>query len=83
MFSSRPRKIFGVLLLASWSGVFSLAPEVQAELLPIKIYTTADGLADDRVNRIGQDSHGVLWFCTAEGLSHFDGYKFTNYTKAN
>ena len=83
MFSSRHRKVFGVLLLASWSAVCRLAPEVHAELLPIKIYTTADGLADDRVNRIVQDSHGVLWFCTAEGLSHFDGYKFTNYTKAN
>src|SRR5665811_1902346 len=23
-----------------------------------------------------------LWFCTAEGLSRFDGYRFTNYTTA-
>src|SRR5215831_21319477 len=84
MFSNRHRKILGVLLLASLPAVFSLeSPEVQAEQLPIKTYTTADGLADDRINRIIQDSHGLLWFCTAEGLSHFDGYKFTNYTKAN
>src|SRR5215475_4013342 len=84
MFSSRHRKILGVLLLVSLPAVFSLnVGQRQAELLPIKIYTTADGLADDRINRIVQDSHGVLWFCTAEGLSHFDGYKFTNYTKAN
>src|SRR5713101_7601903 len=51
-----------------------------AEQLPIKTYTTADGLARDQINRIVQDSHGFLWFCTAEGLSRFDGYKFTNYT---
>jgi len=51
-----------------------------AEQLPIKTYTTADGLARNRINRIVQDSHGFLWFCTAEGLSRFDGYKFTNYT---
>jgi ligand-binding sensor domain-containing protein/two-component sensor histidine kinase len=54
-----------------------------AEQLPIKTYTTADGLGRNYVNRIVQDSHGFLWFCTAEGLSRFDGYKFTNYTTAN
>ena len=53
------------------------------EKLPVKTYTTADGLGRDQVNRIVQDSHGFLWFCTGEGLSRFDGYKFTNYTTAN
>jgi ligand-binding sensor domain-containing protein/two-component sensor histidine kinase len=58
-----------------------IAPaNVQAEQLPIKTYTTADGLAHDNINRIVQDSHGFLWFCTAEGISRFDGYNFTNYT---
>src|SRR5262249_22244770 len=52
---------------------------LHAEQLPIKTYTTADGLACDQINRIVQDSHGFLWFCTNEGLSRFDGYKFTNY----
>jgi PAS domain S-box-containing protein len=56
-----------------------LVPSVIAERLPIKTYTTADGLARDTVNRIVQDSKGFLWFCTSEGLSRFDGYKFTNY----
>jgi ligand-binding sensor domain-containing protein/signal transduction histidine kinase len=53
---------------------------VVAEQLPLKTYTTADGLARDEINRIVRDSHGFLWFATAEGLSRFDGYKFTNYT---
>src|SRR6266581_6244655 len=51
-----------------------------AEQLPIKTYTTADGLPRDQINRIVRDSHGFLWFCTPEGLSRFDGYTFTNYT---
>ena len=51
-----------------------------AEQLPIKTYTTADGLAQDCVNRIIRDSRGFLWFCTREGLSRFDGYRFTSYT---
>lgn len=51
----------------------------RAERLQVKTYTTADGLARDHINRIVQDSRGFLWFCTSEGLSRFDGYKFTNY----
>jgi signal transduction histidine kinase/ligand-binding sensor domain-containing protein len=57
-----------------------LAPSVlQASHLPIKTYTTADGLARDHILAISQDSRGFLWFGTAEGLSRFDGYGFTNY----
>jgi ligand-binding sensor domain-containing protein len=60
--------------------LFFLPGLVQAEQLPIKTYTTADGLANDNINKIVPDSRGFLWFCTAEGLSRFDGYQFTNYT---
>ena len=44
-----------------------------AERLPIKTYTVADGLAHNEVNKIVRDSRGFLWFCTADGLSRFDG----------
>jgi ligand-binding sensor domain-containing protein/signal transduction histidine kinase len=61
--------------------LLSLAPAAlaRAEHFPTKIFTTADGLANNLVNRIVVDSHGYLWFCTSEGLSRFDGYSFTNY----
>jgi ligand-binding sensor domain-containing protein/two-component sensor histidine kinase len=49
--------------------------------LPIKTYTAADGLAQNLVLKIVRDSSGYLWFCTAEGLSRFDGYSFKNYTQ--
>ena len=32
---------------------------------------------------IYQDSKGFIWIGTYEGLSRYDGYKFTNYTNAN
>ena len=51
-----------------------------SEQLPLKTYTTADGLARDQINRIVRDSRGFLWFATPEGLSRFDGYRFTSYT---
>jgi ligand-binding sensor domain-containing protein/two-component sensor histidine kinase len=50
-----------------------------AERLPLKVYTTADGLAHNDVQRIVRDSRGFLWFCTFEGLSRFDGYGFTSF----
>ena len=53
---------------------------IVAEQLPMRRYSTADGLASDAVSCVKRDSHGFLWFCTAEGLSRFDGYSFTNYS---
>ncbi|HEY3628982.1 MAG TPA: two-component regulator propeller domain-containing protein [Terracidiphilus sp.] len=52
----------------------------RAEQLPLRTYTTADGLPHNHINRIRQDSRGFIWFCTDEGLSRFDGYRFINYT---
>jgi len=50
-----------------------------AELLPIRSYTTADGLAADHINNIVVDSRGFVWFCTPEGLSRFDGYHMVDF----
>jgi ligand-binding sensor domain-containing protein/signal transduction histidine kinase len=50
-----------------------------AAQLPVKTYTTADGLARNTIECIVQDPRGFLWFCTTDGLSRFDGYTFTNY----
>ncbi len=49
------------------------------EELPVRVYTTADGLAGNTIERIVRDSHGYLWFCTREGISRFDGYEFRNF----
>src|ERR1022692_1912336 len=68
-----------IIFWASIAALLLVASLLQAKRLPIKTYTTADGLARDHILCIVQDSHGFLWFCTAEGLSRFDGYQFTNY----
>ena len=59
--------------------LFCLPCLTYAERLPLKTYTVADGLAHNEINKIVRDSRGFLWFCTADGLSRFDGYTFTNY----
>jgi ligand-binding sensor domain-containing protein/signal transduction histidine kinase len=61
-----------------WFGLW-LALVVQAQQLPVKSYTTADGLPHNHINRIKRDSRGYLWICTDEGLARFDGYRFSNY----
>jgi ligand-binding sensor domain-containing protein/two-component sensor histidine kinase len=57
-----------------------VAPVAECEQLPIKLYTTDDGLANNAVYRIVRDSRGFLWFCTFEGLSRFDGYGFRTFS---
>jgi signal transduction histidine kinase/ligand-binding sensor domain-containing protein len=51
----------------------------RAELLPIKNYSSADGLIYEEVIRVYQDSRGFIWFTTPVGVSRFDGYQFKNY----
>src|SRR6267378_7309813 len=75
--ASRPH---GLAIVRMFLWLALLFPSVtQAARLPLKAYTTADGLAHNQINKIVRDSRGFLWFCTAEGLSRFDGYTFTNY----
>src|ERR1044071_2506268 len=67
-------------LIATQVVLFGLATALHAEQLPIKTYTTAEGLVSNKISRIVRDRRGFLWFCTEDGLSRFDGYTFTNYT---
>lgn len=57
--------------------------KTNAEHLPVKIYTSADGLGSSFVDYMMRDSHGFLWFCTRDGVSRFDGVSFTTYLVGN
>jgi ligand-binding sensor domain-containing protein len=62
------------------TGVFSVgAHRVSAQQLSIHHYDVSNGLANSHVSAIYQDAKGYLWLATWEGLSRFDGYRFTNY----
>jgi len=67
------------LIALTLAGATGAPRDSAAEQLAIKAYNAEAGLAHNRVKRIVQDSHGFLWFCTADGLSRFDGGQFTNY----
>jgi len=45
----------------------------------IDIITTDDGLSQNVINTIFQDSKGFIWFGTNDGLNRYDGYEFKIY----
>lgn len=65
--------------LAVFLGMVVFATSAFAERLPIKTYTSADGLGSGFVDFIYKDSRGFMWFCTRDGLSRFDGTSFVTY----
>lgn len=42
-------------------------------------YSLDDGLSQNTVMSMAQDSKGVMWFATWNGLNRFDGTRFYNY----
>jgi len=51
----------------------------QSEQIFFEQITTRDGLSQNDINDIYQDSRGFMWFGTNEGLNKYDGYSFTIY----
>ena len=39
-------------------------------------YNVSNGLSQNTVIRSLEDSNGVMWFCTRDGLNRFDGTEF-------
>ena len=64
-------------------SVFAIVKPLFAEQLPVKIYTSADGLGSGFVDYLMSDSRGFMWFCTRDGLSRFDGSRFVTFEIGN
>ena len=75
--TTRQTKVVPSILVVAL--VFIATVAARAERSSVRTYTTVDGLAHNRVSGITRDSRGFLWFCTGDGLSRFDGGRFTNY----
>ena len=64
------RAILGVL------GILFAAQSFSASPLSVQRYSLEEGLSQQAVNAIVQDSEGFMWFGTEDGLNRFDGYEF-------
>jgi ligand-binding sensor domain-containing protein len=60
-----------------------LSSPCHSQSLNFRTYTVYDGLVANPVRCIYQDSKGFIWIGTFDGLSRYDGYKFSNHTTAN
>jgi len=71
-----------VLLLALAGGFAAPAAAAPAPTMRFEHLSVEDGLAQESVLAMAQDSDGFMWFGTQNGLSRFDGYRFVNYRNA-
>ena len=63
-----------VFLTIFLSSILSIG--VQATDVRFRNFSTDDGLPDNSVRSIVQDSHGLIWLCTREGICMYDGQHF-------
>ena len=76
-------KLFSIqaaLLLFASFGVAFTPLYAQSLYTPVtNHYTVNQGLSQNTVHDITQDSEGYIWISTRAGLNRFDGYNFTTY----
>ena len=80
---SRPPQIVPRLLSLVMLVLFCGAHNIYAERLPIRIYTSDDGLGSSASFNLVRDPRGFIWLCSRDGLVRFDGYRFITYRIGN
>ena len=68
-------------LLICFLLLYCPALSAQEYVIDLKHWDVKDGLPHRQVSNVYQDRSGMIWVCTPQGLSRFDGYHFLNYTK--
>lgn len=61
--------------------IYLFTLNLSAQIKVHKNISTADGLINNEVQAIWQDSNGYLWIATMGGISRWDGYNFTSYSQ--
>ena len=64
-------------------GLVKVEDKTRLDSLKFKVWTTAEGLQDNTVNVVTQDTSGTYWIGTDLGFAKFDGVTFSNYKPKN
>ena len=73
------KKIIVLIYLLFWYSI-CISQNYTANNFSFINYTTQNGLCGNEVVKTIKDKNGFLWIATHNGLSRFDGKKFTTYT---
>lgn len=72
--------VFSLFFFGSVLGQTNFAFQTKTDYYTrFQNFSTTDGLSNNSVLGIVQDSNGMMWFATMDGLSRFDGYNFIVY----
>jgi signal transduction histidine kinase/ligand-binding sensor domain-containing protein/AraC-like DNA-binding protein len=66
----------GLLFFFVYGGFFLRAQAQEDAFYEIRNYTTEDGLSSNHVYQTFQDSRGLIWVVTGNGIDLFDGVQF-------
>ena len=72
---AKERKMKKLLIIAFLLASF-LPSAAQNGTVAFRNFSTDDGLTDNSVRSIFQDSNGLIWLCTREGICMYDGLHF-------
>ncbi len=76
-----PAAVRFLIRLVLWGLLLTGVIHAQEDELKFEHLTIDDGLSQNKINCIFQDSQGFMWFGTNEGLNKYDGYEFTIFGK--
>lgn len=77
-------KAIKVWLPVMFAILFTIrSAEAQSSEREISVYTEADGLSSSIVRCVLQDSRGMLWVGTPDGLNYYDGHSFKTFRKSS
>lgn len=78
-------KRYAFILSTVLFSLFGACPNLQGQSLDtdLEIYEFSDGLSHRNVFKIAQDTTGMIWLATINGLNSFDGYNFRTYSPSS